>query len=647
MLDGLDEVDWAALTHAYGPAHDVPELLREAALSDLYGRIFHQGTVYTATAAAVPFLVELAAEGRADFVWMVGALADPGEADGETALVRAAVVAERDRLAPLLAHSDPEVRAAAAYALAQLGTEDALLRARWPREQDARVRASLVLALRLTEAITDASPAVRAAAAVALARGGTAFPQDPAVVEAVATAAEAGVEVSWLHAGAGEWLDVVVRAAPGTALLTRLLGSPSTDVRVAAAWGLTLRCQDSRSAPVGLVPLLKPLLDDPRTRDAAVGALRRCGRAAATFADVLAEIAAGYPGSAGSRSITVELQAVETLMLIGDPRWVGPVVRAARDGHPPRVHGRMPVSCPPPVLEAVRRALRDLTGDPGARPAVEALCAVLARWEGAAADAVPELLAALPDAPAAVTRALLATGHLGGEMTAGLRTLAAEPGGLPAAAALFRLTGDPAPALRALLGARPPIPAGIVSVLGPLAQPVVPGFELLLTGEAAATQPQCAGQLLAAQVVMAATGDTTAALRTVLAILRTGGSRAALAASVVAELVEQGSAVRLRGELVTWEPELRALLDDPRADVEAVGALWRLGVPAAELVPVVLGAIDRGSRVTAATRLLREMGATAEIAALVRRDERIQAAGIDDDIVINDEVLRDGLSTAG
>ncbi|UQU63015.1 HEAT repeat domain-containing protein [Couchioplanes caeruleus] len=640
MLDGLDEVDWAALTHAYGAADDVPGLLREAALSELSERLLPPGTVHTATAAAVPYLVELAAAGRPEFVWMVGALA-------EHAPVRSTVLADRERLAPLLAHPDPRMREAAAYALAQLGTEDALLRARWSQEEDARVRASLVLALRLTDAITDPSPTVRAAAAVALARDGTPFPRNPAVIEAVATAAEAGAEVSWLHAAPAGWLDVVVRAARGTALLTRLVGSSSADVRAAAAWALTLRCQDSRSAPAELVPLLEPLLADPQTRDAAVAALRRCGRAAARFAGVLAEVAAGYPEVAASRAVTAELQAVETLLLIGDPRWVEPVIRAARDGNIPRMHARMPVSCSPPVLEAVRRALRDLAGDPGAGRAIEALCAVLARWEGAAGEAVPELVAALPSAPAAVTRALLAVGHLGGEMVAGLRTLAGEPGGLAAATALFRLTGDPGPALRALLTARPPVPAGIVAVLGPLAQPVVPGFELLLTGEAAASQPQCAGQLLAAQVVMAATGDTTAALRTVQAILRTGGSRAALAAAVVAELVEGGTAVRLRGELATWEPELRALLDDPRAVVEAAGALWRLGVPGADLVPAVLGAIDGGSRVVAAVGLLREMGATAEIATLVRRDRRIHAAGIDDDIVINDEVLRDSLAATG
>jgi len=69
VLERLDEVDWGSLTHAYGSAADVPELLRALASDDsevrrrtrweLYGNIFHQGTRYEATRYAVPFVVEL------------------------------------------------------------------------------------------------------------------------------------------------------------------------------------------------------------------------------------------------------------------------------------------------------------------------------------------------------------------------------------------------------------------------------------------------------------------------------------------------------------------------------------------------------------------------------------------------------------
>ncbi len=69
MLDRLDQIDWSALSHAYGEASDVPELLRDLtspddsvrgnALYAFHGNIWHQGTVYEATGYAVPFLIEL------------------------------------------------------------------------------------------------------------------------------------------------------------------------------------------------------------------------------------------------------------------------------------------------------------------------------------------------------------------------------------------------------------------------------------------------------------------------------------------------------------------------------------------------------------------------------------------------------------
>ncbi|GLX50467.1 hypothetical protein Shyhy01_34170 [Streptomyces hygroscopicus subsp. hygroscopicus] len=88
-LSGLDAVDWSALTHAYGPAEDVPGLLlarcsgdpeeRAAALDALYGNIFHQGSRYPATAAVVPFLARMAADpalpGRAEHLELLAALA--------------------------------------------------------------------------------------------------------------------------------------------------------------------------------------------------------------------------------------------------------------------------------------------------------------------------------------------------------------------------------------------------------------------------------------------------------------------------------------------------------------------------------------------------------------------------------------------
>ncbi|MEV6601151.1 hypothetical protein AB0M36_30505 [Actinoplanes sp. NPDC051346] len=435
------------------------------------------------------------------------------------------------------------------------------------------------------------------------------------------------------------------------AQLAARLSSSSPDVRRAAVGALAARCQTARSAPAVLVPLLEPLLHDPLLRDEVVAALRRCGRAAARYAGFLGEVAAAAPEPATRR------RAVETLMLVGDPRWIDPVIR---EGVALLPHALMPLTCPTEVRDAVRGRLAGLTGsDDASRNAASVLCEIVARWGTDAADAVPELLDAVPRAPQAATRALLAAGHLAAPMVPALRAAASRPGGLLAATALFRLTGDPTPALRALLTARPPVPPGVVALLGPLALPLVPEFELLLTGEAGATLSQCAAQLLAAQVVIAATGDTTAALPTLHAVLIAGGHRAVLAATVVADLAgpvpdtdrpaagpgaDRGLGGRgWRGEMAVWVPELRTLLDDPWAGVAAAGALRRLGVPAAELVPVVVRAIEESRRTAAAVSLLRKLGATAEAARLAARDERLAVGGADDDLVINDELLRDRL----
>ncbi|MDG4757500.1 hypothetical protein [Micromonospora sp. WMMD710] len=72
MLDGLDDIDWARLGHAYGAADDVPGQLRallsldpatrDEALGDLYTNVFHQGNRFEASAYVVPFLLEMLAD---------------------------------------------------------------------------------------------------------------------------------------------------------------------------------------------------------------------------------------------------------------------------------------------------------------------------------------------------------------------------------------------------------------------------------------------------------------------------------------------------------------------------------------------------------------------------------------------------------
>src|SRR5690349_6630978 len=59
--------DWSKLRDAYGPADDIPALLDRlvpaaegAVWSDLWSRLCHQGTVYSASFAALPALARAA-----------------------------------------------------------------------------------------------------------------------------------------------------------------------------------------------------------------------------------------------------------------------------------------------------------------------------------------------------------------------------------------------------------------------------------------------------------------------------------------------------------------------------------------------------------------------------------------------------------
>ncbi|GGM55870.1 HEAT repeat domain-containing protein [Dactylosporangium sucinum] len=187
----LDDVPWRRFHHAYGPADDVPALLRGLAhpdpwraarhLDELWNKVRHQGLSEPAAALAVPFLVAAAADptthGR-DRVLLLAAEAGRRKHDGgdrRTDLLRAAgpptggadgadcprawtlqaareaVSADAGTLVALLADRDPEVRATAAYALAAACSPAAqvrpALRTRLAAETEPPVRISLILAL--------------------------------------------------------------------------------------------------------------------------------------------------------------------------------------------------------------------------------------------------------------------------------------------------------------------------------------------------------------------------------------------------------------------------------------------------------------------------------------------------------------------
>lgn len=102
-LEGLDAVNWSALEHALGSASDVPALLRATLSSDeddqefafilLFETIWHQGSVYEASAYVVPFLFKMlqAADTphKGSVAHLLAALADGHSAYAANAYVNA------------------------------------------------------------------------------------------------------------------------------------------------------------------------------------------------------------------------------------------------------------------------------------------------------------------------------------------------------------------------------------------------------------------------------------------------------------------------------------------------------------------------------------------------------------------------------
>jgi tetratricopeptide (TPR) repeat protein len=120
-LAELEALDWAAVRHAYGAARDTPDeirLLRAGdpdaradALERLANSICHQGSVYPASAGAVPFLARLALDptqpDRSGIVWLLAEVAR-GAIDPSTdaTVGRAILDAIAPFAAPLLASAD-------------------------------------------------------------------------------------------------------------------------------------------------------------------------------------------------------------------------------------------------------------------------------------------------------------------------------------------------------------------------------------------------------------------------------------------------------------------------------------------------------------------------------------------------------------
>jgi HEAT repeat protein len=195
MLAGLRDIEWSQLRHAYGGASDVPSLLqallskrgaeRQRAIGELFSCLCHQGTVYEASAAVLPFLIELLAspdvpdrdaiahlfacivDGGGFFHTHASLDREAGEAvakahgftldqmlqreRGTVQAVRLAGATGLHLLLPYLQHEEPELREAVAQALGrypELGPQLlAVLERHHATEPDEHVRAAMLASI--------------------------------------------------------------------------------------------------------------------------------------------------------------------------------------------------------------------------------------------------------------------------------------------------------------------------------------------------------------------------------------------------------------------------------------------------------------------------------------------------------------------
>ena len=345
-------VDWSTLEHAYGPADDVPELLAAIdagvepaageAVSELFTLLYHQGSTYSATEAALPTLVDLALTGAALRPAIITFLGSLAREDHTHPLIGE----YRDQLIDLLDDPDAEVREPAAWLLADYGGGQVTTRLaeRYHTETDVTVRASLLRAVGevdeehgrelATDALEEPDPApeLRIAAALVLAQIDGALPD--AAIEAVASAFAEGDPLdgvwSWDGESVGQLLQCLHEPEVAFAVLAR---SQSADIRLSVTYALADAFGDDPDTDLRLAPLLSPLLTDPdrSVGMAAVHAADRAGAAASAVVNALA--AAAEPiGHGDAPELDGARKALEVLIRTGDPRWRPLLIAAWQHG---------------------------------------------------------------------------------------------------------------------------------------------------------------------------------------------------------------------------------------------------------------------------------------------------------------------------
>ncbi|MFE4213153.1 PBS lyase [Streptomyces sp. NPDC056844] len=635
MFTGIDEVDWASMEHAYGPADDVPGLLyglasadpaeRESALDGMYGAVHHQGDVYACTLACIPFLFELAVDpgirdrgGIVELLTSIGGIdldeddeseLDEDEIEGVAnyAMAAAAVSAGSSVFFELVADEDPGVRLAAPLALATLhgrpGRVLELLRERLPAEADDEVRLALVEAA-----------------------GRIALRHRPL----------AGQAADWLSRLAAEAYPPGLRLA-ALAQLARCAPDalPGDVVRVVSGLLRELRSRPCRPEPsAAQVPGGDDTGADRAASPTLVGRLRElsaedsAGRSTPWAADLLRTLHVGLDDRVEDRTalLTDQLCSPDPWQRLDAVRMSGGLIRAWRGSYEGlvRLVGAQLTDPEPRLAEAASHVLEELFGL--AAPAADALAARVASDPGAwvrewasgppglgsavkalarlgDARVLPALEHALerPEVPHDVGFAIRCLGDAAAPLAGTLRRRLGEVAldesaydrASPLLAGLTALrAGEAAPeVLRVLRGA--PEYRGewlrtaalrALGSFGPAAGCAVPELRrLMLRPGAAATE--------AAEALWAVTGDAGAVLPVLAEGLRAEQVHdCRAAASALGGLGRRAEAVA---------PRLRALLahEELWLRVDAAIALWEVSGRAGEVVPVLLAAWEKNRHV--------------------------------------------------
>ncbi|MGZ9935789.1 HEAT repeat domain-containing protein [Streptomyces sp. NC-S4] len=703
-LAGLDAHPWSTVNHAYGPAEDLPGLLRtfaaggedaEEALGELYGSIVHQGTVYAASVDAAPYLARIAASGRqtVDALRLLGCLAESeDEYDVEPGAVRAAVTAQLPLLGTLLADEDPAVRQAAGWTVGHTrDTRTALpaVRARLAAETEPVVRAELLTAygrLDRAGAVTEARALLG--------------PDTPAPLRLAAVFASLNAEEPWLAAHRDAVLGLLpARETAGSGyadehreplrsivgillrrdgdadresalvLLDAALRDERPEVRAEALWAADHACTLSRSAPQRLIPAIVPLAADW----AAAQLLGKIGPAAAEAAPVLAELAAQPDDEAAD-------QALAALVLVS-PRAAAPLLARAFGRRPRAMQcaagSYAPADAPfpfdPELFAAVRTRLaaKAVERSEGRRDCgcstteqhndTAGLVHLLRQWGPRAGGALPELCAVLPVFPYAASAITAVAAGVGPEQREQAATaLRAGAGKLLVARALYELTGEAGPLFAAAEASLATGVRGVaegaraVAGLGPAAARLAPALRTALGRTADRdTTPEVDRDLALALALWRIAGDAAEVVPLLASVFDASEGQqwfhrtAARAARELAVLGPAGRPLTAR---------LHALLDDPAQAPSAVLGLLAVADPAGldrtRLAEAALHSAETRADLEGACDALRALGAAAltpaqrdRLAALVTGDRRLVVYGSDHAMIREDEQLRAALAS--